>query len=89
MDRGSEFQDLVRNYLDFLYNYALVLTRQVEAAEDLLQESLVRAYDGFHTFQPISRFTLTSALSDNPWIAFRPRAPGEDLLRVVLANNRG
>jgi len=32
---------------------------------------------------------LTSALSDNPWIAFRLRAPGEDLLRVVLANNRG
>ncbi len=45
--------------------------------------------DVFYGDQPISRFTLTSALSDNPWIAFRLRAPGEDLLRVVLANNRG
>jgi RNA polymerase sigma-70 factor, ECF subfamily len=60
VDRGSEFQDLVRKYLDSLYNYALVLTRQVEAAEDLLQESLVRAYDGFHTFDRAQSF--------KPWI---------------------
>jgi RNA polymerase sigma-70 factor, ECF subfamily len=60
VDRGSEFQDLVRKYLDSLYNYALVLTRQVEAAEDLLQESLVRAYDGFHTFDRAQTF--------KPWI---------------------
>jgi sulfur-oxidizing protein SoxY len=45
--------------------------------------------DVFYGDQQISRFTLTSALSDNPWIAFRLRAPGEELLRVVLANNRG
>ena len=32
---------------------------------------------------------MTSALSDNPFIAFRLRARGEDLLRVVLTNNRG
>jgi hypothetical protein len=47
MDRRSEFQGLVRTYLDSLYNYALVLTRRAEDAEDLLQESLVRAYQGF------------------------------------------
>ena len=37
----------------------------------------------------VSRFTLTSALSDNPFITFRLRARAEDLLRVVLTNNRG
>ena len=60
MGRGSEFQELVRGYLDSLYNYAMVLTRRAEDAEDLLQESLVRAYDGFHTFDP--------SLSFRPWI---------------------
>jgi len=37
----------------------------------------------------VSRFTLTSALSDHPFITFRLRARAEDLLRVVLTNNRG
>lgn len=60
MDRSSEFQDLVRKYLNSLYNYALVLTRHVEDAEDLLQESLVRAYGGLHTFDRSLRF--------KPWI---------------------
>jgi RNA polymerase sigma-70 factor (ECF subfamily) len=60
VDTGSEFQGLVRKYLNSLYNYALVLTRRVEDAEDLLQESLVRAYDGFHTFD--------RSLSFKPWI---------------------
>jgi RNA polymerase sigma-70 factor (ECF subfamily) len=57
---GPEFEDLVRKYLDSLYNYALVLTRQAEDAEDLLQESLVRAYQGFDTFDP--------SLNFKPWI---------------------
>jgi RNA polymerase sigma-70 factor (ECF subfamily) len=58
--REPEFQDLVHKYLDSLYNYALVLTRQAEDAEDLLQESLVRAYQGFDTFNP--------TLSFKPWM---------------------
>jgi predicted secreted protein len=37
----------------------------------------------------VSRFTLTSALSDHPFITFRLRPRAEDLLRVVLTNNRG
>jgi len=32
---------------------------------------------------------LTSALSDNPLIAFKLRAHAEGLLRAVLTNNRG
>lgn len=60
MGRESEFQEFVRGYLNSLYNYAMVLTRRAEDAEDLLQESLVRAYDGFHTFD--------RSLSFKPWI---------------------
>ena len=37
----------------------------------------------------VSEFTLTSALSDNPFLTFRLRPRAEDLLRVVLTNNRG
>jgi RNA polymerase sigma-70 factor (ECF subfamily) len=60
VDTGSEFQDLVRQYLNALYNYALVLTRRTEEAEDLLQESLVRAFEGFDTFD--------RSLSFKPWM---------------------
>lgn len=45
--------------------------------------------DVFYGNERISQFTMTSALSDNPFIAFRLRAPREGLLRVVLTNNRG
>jgi len=43
----------------------------------------------FYGDAQVSQFTMTSALSDNPFIAFRLRAQSEDLLRVVLTNNRG
>jgi DNA-directed RNA polymerase specialized sigma24 family protein len=37
VDSAVEFQGLVLGHLDSLYNYALVLTRRTEDAEDLLQ----------------------------------------------------
>jgi hypothetical protein len=37
----------------------------------------------------VSRFLLTSALSDDPLISFRLRAGQGDLLRAVLRNTRG
>jgi predicted secreted protein len=43
----------------------------------------------FHERQPVCRFALTSALSDNPFIAFKLRAHAEGRLRAVLTNNRG
>jgi predicted secreted protein len=43
----------------------------------------------FYGDEQISQFTMTSALSDNPLVGFRLRAHSEDLLRVVLTNNRG
>jgi desulfoferrodoxin (superoxide reductase-like protein) len=43
----------------------------------------------FHGEEPVCRFALTSALSDDPLITFRLRAGRGGLLRVVLTNNRG
>lgn len=59
--------------------------RFVAAAEPLYLEQV----QVFHESQPICRFALTSALSDNPFIAFKLRAHAEGLLRAVLTNNRG
>lgn len=50
MDRASEFQAYVAESLDSLHNYALVLARPPEDADDLLQESVVRGLRGFDSF---------------------------------------
>jgi RNA polymerase sigma factor (sigma-70 family) len=50
VDSGVEYQGLVLSHLDSLYNYPLVLTRRSEDAEDLLQEVLVRGFQGFASF---------------------------------------
>jgi predicted secreted protein len=57
----------------------------VPASDPLYLETVEVFYDG----EPVCRFALTSALSDNPLIAFRLRAHAEGLLRAVLTNNRG
>lgn len=71
MNNRSEFEDLVHKYLNSLYNYALVLARQ--DAEDLLQESLARAYEGFRTFDRSQSF--------KPWIFTIMRNAQIDRLR--------
>lgn len=43
----------------------------------------------YYGARPVSRFAMTSALSDDPLITFRLRASRAEPLRVVLANTRG
>jgi RNA polymerase sigma-70 factor (ECF subfamily) len=50
VDSDVEYQGLVLNHLDSLYNYALVLTRRSQDAEDLLQDVLVRGFQGFGSY---------------------------------------
>jgi RNA polymerase sigma-70 factor (ECF subfamily) len=50
VDASGDFQQLALKYLDTLHNYARILTRDPSAAEDLLQETLVRAYRGFGSY---------------------------------------
>ncbi len=50
MNEASEFQQLVMVHLDSLYNYGLILTRDQADAEDLLQDTLLRAFRSFSTF---------------------------------------
>lgn len=60
MSESSEFHQLVLKFLDTLHNYARVLTRDPSGAEDLLQETLVRAYRGFGSYD--------RALSAKVWL---------------------
>lgn len=47
----ATFEDDVREYLPQLYSAALRMTRNPPDAEDVLQEALLKAYRGYHTFK--------------------------------------
>ena len=47
----ARFAELAMPYMDQLYSAALRLTRNPSDAEDLVQETYLRAYRGFHTFE--------------------------------------
>ena len=51
-DDRERFQALVEAHLDGLFGAALRLTRNRSRAEDLLQETFLRAWRSFHTFRP-------------------------------------
>lgn len=48
----SEFEALTLPHLDALYNTALRLTKNESDAEDLIQETFLKAFRFFHRFQP-------------------------------------
>lgn len=51
-DRRSQFEQAALPHLDALYTSALRLARNRDDAEDLLQETVLRAYRCFHQFSP-------------------------------------
>jgi len=50
LDKGLEFQAFIAGCLDSLHNDAMLLARPPEDYEDLLQQSLLKAFNGFETF---------------------------------------
>ncbi|OHC00599.1 MAG: hypothetical protein A2Z58_09455 [Planctomycetes bacterium RIFCSPHIGHO2_12_42_15] len=50
-NRRKEFEDIAMEHLDSLYNMAIRLVYNKEAAEDLVQETYLKAYRFFDTFQ--------------------------------------
>jgi RNA polymerase sigma-70 factor (ECF subfamily) len=67
------FEALVARHHGRVYNFLWQLTRSVEDAEDLTQETFVRAYRGIHSFKTGSRF--------GPWIFTIARRSAIDALR--------
>ncbi|MGH2453793.1 MAG: sigma-70 family RNA polymerase sigma factor [bacterium] len=50
-EAAAEFAALVEQHLDGLYGAALRLTRNRDAAEDLVQDTFLKAWRAFHTFE--------------------------------------
>lgn len=50
-NRRKEFEEIAMEYVDSLYNMALRLVFNKEEAEDLVQETYLKAYRFFDTFQ--------------------------------------
>ncbi len=48
----AEFDELINTHMDVLLRSALRLTRNHEEAEDVVQETYLRAWKYFHRFQP-------------------------------------
>ncbi|MEC8022846.1 MAG: sigma-70 family RNA polymerase sigma factor [Myxococcota bacterium] len=51
-EQKQRFESLAIVHLDDMYNAALRLTRNERDAEDLVQESYLKAFRSFHQFQP-------------------------------------
>jgi RNA polymerase sigma-70 factor, ECF subfamily len=51
-DRRSAFEQDVVPFMGQLYPAALRMTKNVSDAEDLVQETITKAYTAFHQFQP-------------------------------------
>lgn len=51
-DRSREFEEVALVHLDALYRSALRLTHHRAEAEDLVQETCLRAFGNFHRFNP-------------------------------------
>jgi RNA polymerase sigma-70 factor (ECF subfamily) len=51
-DRTERFEQDVLPYMGQLYPAALRMTKNASDAEDLVQETIAKAYTGYHQFQP-------------------------------------
>lgn len=56
METQGEFSDRVKPHLDSLYRTALRMTGEGASAEDLVQETFLKAFRGFGQFEPGSNF---------------------------------
>ena len=99
MDERAEFQELSLTHLDSFYNYARALTGGASEAEDLLQETLLRAFRGFRSFKRelsfkvwVFRIMKNAQIDRGRRLRARPAEeewpgeaePGEDAARDVL-----
>ncbi len=92
-DRKAEFEEIALEYLTALFNLALNLTRNRKDAEDLVQETYLRAYRFFGSYQPGTHikawlFRILRNTFINRYRAQKVRPDEVDFSKVELAYDR-
>jgi len=92
-DRKSEFEEIALPFIDALFNLALNLTRNRKDAEDLVQETYLRAYRFFGSYQPGTHikawlFRILRNTFINRYRAQKVRPDEVDFSKVELAYDR-
>ena len=68
------FEAVYRDYFDLVYRYALALTRDVHAAEELTQETFFKAMQALDSFRGDSSLrTWLCGIAKNAWLSQRRR----------------
>jgi RNA polymerase sigma-70 factor (ECF subfamily) len=91
---GARFQSDVIPLLEPVYQHAMRMTRNHADAEDLLQETMVKAYAGFRTFEPggnlaawLHRILINTYISSYRKQRCRPaQCPIDDITDAQVAN---
>jgi RNA polymerase sigma-70 factor (ECF subfamily) len=52
----ERFETLVEGHLDSLHRFAVSLTRDRDGARDLLHDTFVKGFEGYHAFRPGTNF---------------------------------
>lgn len=89
---NSEFIPAFNNLKDYLFSFAIKLTKNKEDAKDLLQETALLAYDNLHRFERGTNFkswifTIMRNSFINNYRKMKTRSkidtPVEDILQVI------
>jgi len=92
-DRREEFEEVALPYLQPLYNLAVNLTRNRKDAEDLVQETYLRAYRFFDSYKPGTNikawlFRILRNTFINRYRAAKVRPEEVDFAKVEMAYER-